>query len=523
MPQETTYDTKKIILFGILLLLLVAGIGFLIFRKMNPSDTGGPAKNLFPFDGTSVPAGTTGPAATAPSKENPLVNTQLSSGASDRLRIIASYPVTGMYPYQQSRTVSDPRIDEKTGQTIMVTKTVPVNHLLFNAKQNGFLVDAQIEKNLITINQKTDTSVPNSREIWFSNAGNTVSYRSWDQEAKTITTFVGNLPSDTPLTYCQKPFAQILKTGSKGAEVVELQKYINQRLGTSIALDGVYGKKVAGVLEALRKSLVLDQKGGYDQSLIAAINTDCLNINAARAQRASGLQKLSGEFTDAGILRGTVSPDGTSIFFLKPTTEGVVGIVTDAKGKNPRQVFSSSFSEWKPEWVNPTTITMTTLASADVDGYLYFLNPTNGSFQQVLGPVRGLTTKTNPSATTVLFSETKNKRFSLSTYSVASGATTPRDLITLPAKCVWGNDTSLVCAVPGSVSSGQYPDDWYQGTASFKDSFWSLETEKNTTSLLLEPKISLDAVNLLMSQDAGYFYFINKSDGFLWSYRLGDE
>jgi peptidoglycan hydrolase-like protein with peptidoglycan-binding domain len=400
---------------------------------------------------------------------------------------------------------------------------VPINNVRFNAKQNGFLVDAEITKNIISITQKTNTPLPNSEEVWFGNRGNTVVYRSWDALKRTIVSFSGSLPSLNTLNYCQKPFTTLLKTKSKGDEVKELQKYINVKLSLNLTIDGIYGKKISDAVKPLQKILSLPESGSYDQSLIDAINADCTNIIATRTQSLSGIQKITGDFMPEGILRGTVSPDGTQVFYLKPTLTGVVGMISTITGKNERQVFSSPLTEWKPQWINDTTITMTTLPSSEADGYLYFLNPVTGDFQKILGPVRGLTTLSNPSGTTLLLSSTANKTISLATYTVATGVQTPRDLNTLTDKCVWQNDTIVVCAVPQKLTTGQYPDDWYQGNISFADAFWSIDTTQNTTLNLFTPGEAFDAYRLVLSPDANYLYFINRLNGSLWSYRIGEE
>ncbi|MEI8223929.1 MAG: peptidoglycan-binding domain-containing protein [bacterium] len=524
MPPERTYDTKKIILFGIIILLIVAGIGFLIFRKINSSKPPTDQTNLFPYDGSTTPPGITGSGTSTGTIENPVSETTLASTTAERLRIIANYPVTGLYAFLQNKVTTEPKFDELTKQTVSVSRTTPINRVRFNAKQNGFLVEAEMTKNLITISQKTNTPIPNSEEIWFGNKGSAITYRSWDATNKTIATFSGTIPSPTSINYCQKPFTTILAKKSKGDEVKELQKYVNAKLSLNLTVDGAYGTKLVNAIKPLQQVLALTPTGKYDQELINTINTDCTNIIAALIQKTAGVQKVTGDFIEPGIIRGDVSPDGTQLFYLKPSASGgVVGIITDSVGKNPKQVFSSPFTEWKPQWVNATTIALTTLASSEADGYMYFLNPTTGDFQKVIGPVRGLTTLVNPSASTVLMSSSANKRFSLATYTVATGTTNPRDLSTLPAKCTWQNDTVVFCAVPQEISSGQYPDDWYQGLVTFNDSFWSIDITQNSTTNIVSPSQKFDARDLLVSPDGAYLYFINKIDGTLWSYRMDQD
>lgn len=519
-PEPTTYDTKKIVIFGILLLIIVGIIGFFIFRRVTGPDSGTSGRDLFPFDGSITPPTLTDGATGTDAIPNPITETSLTSTTGDRLRIIASYPVTAFYPFLTNKTESEIKFDEVTGQSISVPRVVPTNYIRYNAKQNGFLVDAEVTRNIITITQKTNTALPNSEEVWFGNNGNTITFRSWDPSKKTIVSFNGSIPTLDALNYCQQPFSQVLKTKSTGDEVKELQKYINAKLSLNLVVDGNYGAKLAAAIKPLQKVLLLPETGIYDQTLIDAINTDCTNTLAVRNQQLDGVQKLTGDFLSPGILRGAVSPDGTQLFQLKPTEDGVIGVITTITGRNERRIFSSPLTEWKAQWVTPTIIALTTLASSEADGYMYFLNPTTSDFQKVLGPIRGLTTLINPSGTTVLVGSAVDRNIALATYTIATGQMTPRDIKTLPAKCTWQNDTVAICAVPQAVTNGQYPDDWYQGNVVFTDSFWSLDTIQNSTTNLFTPGQSFDAHSLKVSPDDSYLYFINKINGTLWSYRM---
>jgi hypothetical protein len=255
---------------------------------------------------------------------------------------------------------------------------------------------------------------------------------------------------------------------------------------------------------------------------IDALNSDCNKIVAKNTQSFEGIQKLTGDFMKEGILRGTVSPDGAQLFFLFPSTNGVTGYLADAYGKSIRTIFSSPLTEWKPLWVNKETIAMTTLASSEAPGFLYTLNPQTGSFQKKLGPLQGLTTLMAPDGNHVLIAEAADRGIRTSIYNLLNGNSTVLDLVTLPEKCTWSSNNNLLCAVPQRISSGQYPDDWYQGNTVFKDSFWSIDIDKGTTSQIITPSTDFDAYQLQTSPSTSYFYFINKIDGSLWSYRLGE-
>lgn len=522
MPQENNYNTKKIIIVGIIILIIAGGIGYLIVRQKNKTIDQEQAKNLFPFDnGIATPSTPTGTPAPA-DIPNPIVSNPLSVASGERLRIVTNYPITGFYPSIYNKVTTEPKLDEATGKVTQVVSMTPTNMVRFNAKQNGFLADAEITKDSIVLEQKTSTSLPNASEIWFGNQGNTITYRSWNSETRTIDSFTGSIPVPTPPTYCTTVFEKILKKGDKLPEVKELQKYMNAKFGGNLTIDGNYGGKTLASVKKMQESLLVTATGIYDQPTIDALNADCNKIQADYQQQVQGIKKITGSFLTENISKGSVSPDGTQLFFLKPSPKGAVGVIARIDGTNQRQVFSSPLTEWRPQWINENTIALTTLASREADGYLYFLNLKTGDVRKILGPLRGLTTLVNPSGTKVLANTSTDTGMDLGIYSVITGDITLLDITTLPEKCTWANEGSVLCAVPQKIPDGQYPDDYYQGNVAFTDNLWFLDTEKNVNRLLLTPSQEFDAYHLKTSPDNTYLYFMNKLDNTLWSYRLSD-
>jgi len=527
--QESNYNIKKIVFVGIIILIIAAIIGYLILRPSSSSQTNpGNAQNIFPYgtnstnpnsvNGTGVSSGTNPvQTGTVPTGTNPL-----SLAGQQALRQIANYPVTGYFPSIQKIVTKNPQLDPKTGATIFKTVIVPTNMIRWNSKATGVLFDAQVTDDAIIESQKTNTLVPDAQEIWFGNTGNTAVYRSWDAAGNVISSYLGTLPntSSTIPAYCTVSFTQPLKRGSTGAQVVALQKYLNQKLHLTLSTDGVLGMKTLSHIQDLQTALAMSPlTGSYDAATRAAMNADCAAIQAAASSATVKPVALKGKFLGAGILRGATSPDGSQFFFLAPAKQGVIGVIVNADGTKPRNVFSSPITEWMPQWVNKTTIAMTTLASDQAPGYLYFLNPTTGVFTKILGPIQGLTTLTDPSAQNILYSQSANQSFTTHLYTVATGATADIGLATLPEKCVWQDTKMIYCAVPQNITPGDYPDNWYQGTVSFTDDLWSINISTKVTKDILSPSQLFDMIHLGTSPDGSYLYFINKTDGTLWSLK----
>jgi hypothetical protein len=92
----------------------------------------------------------------------------------------------------------------------------------------------------------------------------------------------------------------------------------------------------------------------------------------------------------------------------------------------------------------------------------------------------------------------------------------------LPEKCVWTSDsTAAYCGVPQYVPSGAYPDSWYQGITHFTDAVWKIDaTTDVTTKLSTGSEGLIDATNLTLARNNSFLYFVNKTDGTLWSLDL---
>ena len=465
-------------------------------RKNAATNAGTAGKNLFPY-GTTSSGGSVGttPAVgeqqgTVPTPQNPL-----SLAGADRLRELANYAVTDYYA------------TDKTAR--------------WNAKQTGLLFDAEIDPNIIVEKQTTKTKAPDAEEVWFGNSGSAVAYRTWNNSNRSIDTLVGTVPPAATVSYCMTTFGVNLQRGSKNSDVKALQVYVNYKMHLGLSTDGSYGSKLATAVTALQKSMQLKQTGIFDDATRGAVNDDCSTaITAVTAQNSAPQDLGHVGFLASNIIRGSVSPDGTKIFYLVPTTNGVSGMIADIDGSSPRAIWSSPLTEWRPQWVNATTIAMTTLATREAVGYMYFLNVSTGNFQKVIGPIRGLTTLVSPDAATVMISRSTDSGIQTGLYAIATGAYRQLDLSTLPEKCFWSSNTVATCAVPQSVASGIYPDDWYQGTVSFTDNLWSIDASSGATVNLLTPPQPFDMIHVRTSPNGTYAYFINKTDGTLWSYRL---
>lgn len=231
----------------------------------------------------------------------------------------------------------------------------------------------------------------------------------------------------------------------------------------------------------------------------------------------------SGSFLNPDITAVSLSPDKTKFFSIIKNKNGVIGVIKPFDETKTSQVFTSSFSEWLPQWVTNQGVYLTTKPSYLVDGSTFSLNTTNGTLTKLFGGIPGLTTLASSNGNLVLYGASLNIGPKLNVFNIKNHTSFDLDIYGLPEKCVWSNDNiNAYCAIPNTIIGTQYPDYWYQGLISFEDRFIKIntQTKETTTFANSSNETPIDATNLFLSDKENSLFFINKKDGMLWSLDL---
>lgn len=228
-------------------------------------------------------------------------------------------------------------------------------------------------------------------------------------------------------------------------------------------------------------------------------------------------------FLPVNSLSISLSPDKTNFFSLVKSKNGVIGTIKSFDSSKNTQVFTSSFSEWLPEWVTNNSVYLTTKASYLVEGSVFSLNILNGTLTKLFGGIKGLTTLANGKGDLVLFGASLPNGPTLNIFDITNHTSVDLGVYGLPEKCIWGNDDiNVYCAIPNTIVGTEYPDSWYQGVYSFTDYFVKINTETKEVSTLAnsQDETPIDATNLFLSKKEDTLFFINKKDSTLWSLDL---
>ncbi len=235
------------------------------------------------------------------------------------------------------------------------------------------------------------------------------------------------------------------------------------------------------------------------------------------------IAEMKGGFLTNNIQDVSVSPDGLKVFYLSPVGDGVIGTIQNLIDGKKNQIFNNAFTEWNSWWPNNNVITLTTKPSFGTLGYMYMIDIAKKSFTKVLGDINGLTTQMSPNGKLVLVG---TNDLSLYVYHVDTKTYDKLGVKTLPEKCTWNKVSDTVyCAVPSTIETANYPDDWYRGEISFSDQIWKINLQDGSTTLIADPLVisggeDTDGIQLAVDTNEDYLFFINKKDSFLWELEL---
>ena len=267
--------------------------------------------------------------------------------------------------------------------------------------------------------------------------------------------------------------------------------------------------------------------GGGEALVIRYFDEEDENVESFYAELTDGSEEeeksLVGSFLKRNIYGLTYSDSKNKIFYLEKSLGGGVGTISNPDGERSVRILNYPISQWLSQWVGGNTISLTTKPSHETAGYMYFLNSSTESFRKIFGGKNGLTTKVDPGIDFAIYSESLGSNIIFGVKNLNTAEETVLPVKTLPEKCVWSENNSGVvyCAVPNGISSGEYPDMWYQGLVSFSDSIWKIDINSGSADILIdiesENRSDIDAIKLELTEDEDYLLFINKKDSTLWS------
>lgn len=240
--------------------------------------------------------------------------------------------------------------------------------------------------------------------------------------------------------------------------------------------------------------------------------------------RTSGGGEFRGQFLEDNISGLAVSEGDNSLLYFLTNNLGQNSLVSSSFfGTNKSIIWSSPLSEWLPIVSQNGNLAVISKASGTSQGSLITLDKSGNIKNYLLTGIYGLSASISPDATGAIYSSSKTSDINL---WVKNKDSSPKNLLlkTLGEKCVWRDSVYVFCAIPENIPSGEYPDDWYQGTKSFKDEIYLINTDTGVVNYLInlsrEANVDFDVDLMGVSPDKRFLTLRNKNNLILWSLQV---
>lgn len=214
-----------------------------------------------------------------------------------------------------------------------------------------------------------------------------------------------------------------------------------------------------------------------------------------------------------------IHPRLPEILALVPDGSGGALIRSQWDGTKPEKVYSSALLHWRIHWL-ANGIVLSESPASGIPGSAYRLEAT-GLTPLVRG-VPGLTILPRNESDALLLSSDSGL-VSLGLRVSAASSTLPLPLRTIAEKCVWVPGRPLAyCAVPNTIPSARFLNDWYQGRVHTTDSWWKIDGQTGAVEQIFAYADSspLDAESLVINDAGEYIAFRNAYDKSLWVLRI---
>lgn len=239
---------------------------------------------------------------------------------------------------------------------------------------------------------------------------------------------------------------------------------------------------------------------------------------------------LSGKFLIENISALDLIPASSAktlpkTLYITTDSSGASFFVSEIDGSKSAKIYSNPLKDWLVFGVNDSLAYILSKSSGKAPSYAFSLNLKTGLFLPILSNIYGLSILPNKKGDLILYSDTSSGYPGLSIYNTSKASATPIALKTFADKCVWGTENLnvIICAVPSTVPSGIYPDNWYQGKISFSDDIWEINATTGETKELVnlyDNSFFLDASSVALSDKDQYLLIVDKPTYTLWSVRL---
>jgi hypothetical protein len=261
-----------------------------------------------------------------------------------------------------------------------------------------------------------------------------------------------------------------------------------------------------------------------ENDVVSTVYTELRKKRVLASSTEETLYEIKGQNLNKDVITYTASPKRDKILIVYKETNGdSVGYTSTFDGQKTTRVFTTPMNQINIEWPEENTITITTKANSSQNGYMYNINTKTGVWKKVIGPLKGLNTKTSVGGKYTLYSYTDSQgRVRVDILDINKNTTNNLYVSTFADKCVWGRFYTEVvyCGTPIKLDDLKYPEDWYIGKTEFADEIWQINAKTNDIKSVFKPvsqaRKLVDAYNMFIDSKDNILLFNNKNDNSLW-------
>ena len=532
MPQEKKQNWKKI-----LILLFIIGTILLVFlivqRVLKQRGVELSELNPFPFgQGTVV-------VDEEPLDEEPVrpVDPDAFVGLSrPRFRQITDFPISGFRGditttemiSQESITAYNNSRGE-IDQDLLATINAPL--VRYARKSNSNIEESEVGTDIVTA-RITNTILPGVEQSYFDKDLNTIIYRWYNPRSHTIKTFKANIPDPKNYFTCDTVFETVYSEGDIDPEIAKLKEALQSATEDTFDITSTYDENLTAAITNFQSQNGVEQTGVLDTAFLALVNEYCQQQESlANNPELKTVNLEETEFLPDDLADFAPSPNDNRFFGLQqPSIRETNGYIFNTDGVRASQstIFTSPYTEWIPQWVDNSLITLQTKASGLSEGYVFSLSPTSRRVEKIIGNIQGFTSLTSPDGRYILYTETTQNGTdpTLKIWDNDENTTVISNIKTLVEKCVFTQQNELYCAVPKGIDRGTIlPDEWYQGTTLFLDNFMRIRFQNGTAvqEFLYDPiddVRAFDAFDLTLDPQENFIFMRDKHTHQLWSFEI---